>query len=553
MPHANSSRVAIVQSISLAVATVAAFATAAVMFTLILSSNDKAIEAADEPVRISAVIDERAVEPQIVAVMNTNETNEAPATVEPVAATVVERDMEEPTAQRVFADASPAVVAIIVRNADAEVIAQATGFIVSPDGMIVTARSAMKGVHSAAAVLESNAQLPITRVVAQDKVSDLVLLATDGRNLPHLSLSPAGAPAVGSRVYAVAAPPRFDHTIHEALVSGYRTPTDKPAAAARVRLAAEFEPASLGAPLLDSDSRVVGVATEIDKMTHATLATPAMVLTDLLEAAINNDKEPDGPVASLAFADLNDPAPGFSPAPQAEASADDGRPTATLFDGNPASTFAADASRGQAEPIHTPEGADEQQLRDRSAVALEAYKGTELEHEADDAHELGLRLAAIQERLESLGPTLQQLSMQAFEMADAADRISRRNPNTRLGDRALSMKLKGSDDAFVARHAARNRDRLDVQHDYERHITHGGPEGFHTYLRAREVAAIPEGWLRLPAWVGTGKGLSVSPPLRVKRSYAPARYIPPQPIESPGDNAFAPQDAPAQDAPKVLD
>lgn len=546
MPHANSSRVTVVQSISLAVAMVAVFATAAVIFTVVASNNDKTVDAADEPVRISAVIDEPTVKPQIVAVMNTKETNEAP--VEPVATTTVEMDMEEPTAQRVFADASPAVVAIIVRNADAEVIAQATGFIVSPDGMIVTARSAMKGVHSAAAVLDSNAQLPITRVVAQDKVSDLVLLATEGRNLPHLSLSPAGAPAVGSRVYAVAAPPRFDHTIHEALVSGYRTPTDQPAAAARVRLAAEFEPASLGAPLLDSDSRVVGVATEIDKMSHATLATPAMVLTDLLEAAVQDDQEPDGPVASLAlaFADLNEPSLDIAPAPQAEQ-------VATLFDGNPASQT-TEQPRAERAIAHSEadEFADTPELRQRSAAALEPYKGTELEPEANDAHELGLRLAAIQERLESMGPTLQQLSAQAFEMADAADRIARRNPNTKLGSKALTMKLKGSDEAFIARHAARNRDRLDVQHDYERHLNHGGSEGFHTYLRAREVASIPEGWLRLPAWVGTGKGLSVSPPLRVKRSYAPARYVP-QAIESPGDDAFAPQNTPAQDAPKVLD
>lgn len=547
MPHANPPRVVAIQSICLAVATVAAFATVAVTFTQMISTQDQPTASADvdAPVRIAAVLDE----PRIVPAVNTTaEPSESPVTVEVEAKAMpdvgVDMDMEEPTAQRVFAEASPAVVAIIVRNADAEVIAQATGFIVSPDGLIVTARSAMKGVHSAAAVLDTNAQLAITRVVAQDKVSDLVLLATDGRNLPHLSLSPAGAPAVGSRVYAVAAPPRFDHTICEALVSGYMTPTGEPAAAARVRLGTELESAAIGAPLLDSDSHVVGVATGIDTMTHATMATPAMILTEMLEAIDEDADEPDGPIASIAaaFADLSDPLP----APQPEGAAG-----ATLFDGNPASTFGQKPS-GKTVPIETA-ATSPQQRRDRAAEALVPYVGTELQPESRDAIELGLRLAAIQERLEAMGPTLRDLSVQAFEMADAADRIAQRNPNTRVGDRAIDMKLRGSHNAFVARQASFTRNRLDTQHDYERHVVNGGPEGFKTYLRAREVAAIPAGWLRLPAWVGTGKGLSVSPPIRVKRSYAPARYTPPAFIPSPGDAYDTPRDAPVQEAPKVLD
>ena len=157
---------------------------------------------------------------------------------------------------KLFEKCSPAVVRVVVRDKDRHPVAFGSGFFVSADGLLITNYHVVEGAQSAGVILSNNATLEIEGVLSADKAGDLVLLKTQGKDLPHLKLAGANPPKVGVKVYAIGNPEGLTNTLSDGLVSGLRKVED---GLTLLQTSAAISHGSSGGPLLTADGQVVGV------------------------------------------------------------------------------------------------------------------------------------------------------------------------------------------------------------------------------------------------------------------------------------------------------
>jgi tetratricopeptide (TPR) repeat protein len=146
-------------------------------------------------------------------------------------------------------------------NADAVKRGQGSGFLVSPDGMIVTNYHVMRVGRRGLVRFGDGKVLPVESILAQDAKKDLSVLQVSGTDLPYLELLPDEVkPVVGSRAFAIGTPAGYTNTLSEGLVSGLREEEEQRAV---VQTTAPISSGSSGGPLLDSRARVLGVNTYV--------------------------------------------------------------------------------------------------------------------------------------------------------------------------------------------------------------------------------------------------------------------------------------------------
>ena len=160
-------------------------------------------------------------------------------------------------AQKLFAQASPAVVKIHTYNATGRPLGQGSGFLIDAAGTIVTNHHVIKDAASARVYIQNQPSLPVTRIVAVDKQADLAIIKVDGKDLPFLKLRVA-LPKVGEKVYAIGSPHDLTNTLSDGLVSGLR----RDSGITEIQTSAPITHGSSGGPLLSSDGAVVGVTTK---------------------------------------------------------------------------------------------------------------------------------------------------------------------------------------------------------------------------------------------------------------------------------------------------
>lgn len=175
-----------------------------------------------------------------------------------VSAPVTSAEPMEP--RQLFEKVSPAVACIEVMNEEYKKRSQGSGFLVSPDGMIVTNYHVIHLGLRGFARFGDNKALPVTAILAQDKEKDLAVIKVHAQNMPYVELLPEGEkPAVGERAFAIGTPSGFTNTLSEGLVSGLREQDDRSV----VQTTAPIGSGSSGGPLLDARGRVLGVNTYV--------------------------------------------------------------------------------------------------------------------------------------------------------------------------------------------------------------------------------------------------------------------------------------------------
>jgi S1-C subfamily serine protease len=160
--------------------------------------------------------------------------------------------------------AGPGVVHIQARTAQGRG-GSGSGFLISPDGLVVTNSHV---IHGAEAV---RAQTPDGResraeIVGDDPDTDLAVLRIDLPGLSHLSFADGDHVRVGQIAIAIGNPLGLDNTVTAGIVSALgRT---FPARTGRLidnvlQTDAALNPGNSGGPLLDTRGRVIGVNTAI--------------------------------------------------------------------------------------------------------------------------------------------------------------------------------------------------------------------------------------------------------------------------------------------------
>lgn len=174
-----------------------------------------------------------------------------------------------------------AVVLIVVSDASGKPIIEASGFLVSSDGRIVTNHHVIAGAASAMVKLNNGAFFPVEGIIADDGEHDLALLKVPGKNLPYLNLDDSDALLVGQRVLAIGSPLGLENSVSDGIVSGFR----KDAAGRNwIQTTAPASHGNSGGPLLVMGGKVAGVLTwKAGDGENLNFAAPSKLITPMLK------------------------------------------------------------------------------------------------------------------------------------------------------------------------------------------------------------------------------------------------------------------------------
>lgn len=162
---------------------------------------------------------------------------------------------------------APAVVFIEVhhrRRRRGRRSGQGSGFVVAPDGFVLTNSHVVRGASEVRVSLLDGQQLR-ARVVGEDRATDLALLRVHATGLPYVDLSTV-EPLPGQLAVAIGNPLGFQHTVSAGVVSGLgRTLPGRDGLLLDEVLqhTAPINPGSSGGPLVDTRGQVLGVNTAV--------------------------------------------------------------------------------------------------------------------------------------------------------------------------------------------------------------------------------------------------------------------------------------------------
>lgn len=177
-------------------------------------------------------------------------------------AQTAEKDI--PTVAR---EAGPSVVRVIIRDQTGKELGSGSGFVVSPDGKMVTNYHVvqMPGTTQAEVRFGDGASYQVEGVLATDIDRDLCVLKIKavGRSFAFLRLGDRGRVQTGEHVVAIGSPlaglstVNTEATVSDGIVSGIR---DWPEGKMQVfQITAPVSPGSSGGALLNMNSEVIGV------------------------------------------------------------------------------------------------------------------------------------------------------------------------------------------------------------------------------------------------------------------------------------------------------
>jgi tetratricopeptide (TPR) repeat protein len=158
--------------------------------------------------------------------------------------------------------ARPAVMLLVVSDADGKEIATGTGFLVSSDGKLITNHHVIEGAASIVAKAENGGLFPVEGVLADDPKNDLVLLKLKGKDLPFLTLGSGDTIEVGTRIAIIGSPLGLEGTLSEGIVSAIR---ELMGDMKMLQVTAAISPGSSGSPVLNAKGEVVGIASAVLK------------------------------------------------------------------------------------------------------------------------------------------------------------------------------------------------------------------------------------------------------------------------------------------------
>ncbi|MDH6594705.1 serine protease Do [Variovorax sp. TBS-050B] len=145
---------------------------------------------------------------------------------------------------------------------DVPVRSQGSGFIVSPDGIIMTNAHVVKGANEVTVKLTDRREYR-AKVLGADEKTDIAVLKIDARNLPTLALGNTKELKVGEWVLAIGSPFGFESTVTAGVVSakGRTLPDDSYVPFIQTDVA--VNPGNSGGPLLNTRGEVVGINSQI--------------------------------------------------------------------------------------------------------------------------------------------------------------------------------------------------------------------------------------------------------------------------------------------------
>jgi len=179
-----------------------------------------------------------------------------------------------------------------------------SGFIVSPDGYIVTNNHLIQGLTGTGTVdtvtvTTTDRREYTARIVGRDETSDLALLKIDGHNLPFVQWGDSTKARVGDWVIAIGDPYGVGSTVTAGIVSAlHRGITGVGAYDRYIQTDAAINMGNSGGPMFDLNGNVIGINSALISPTGASvgigLAIPAEAAKPVIDALMKGQRPSRG-------------------------------------------------------------------------------------------------------------------------------------------------------------------------------------------------------------------------------------------------------------------
>jgi serine protease Do len=179
-----------------------------------------------------------------------------------------------------------------------------SGFIISPDGYIVTNNHLIQGVDGTGTVdtvtvtMSDRKEYP-ARIVGRDELADLALLKIDGHNLPYVQWGDSTHARVGDWVLAIGNPYGLGGTVTAGIISAlHRGITGNGAYDRYIQTDAAINMGNSGGPMFDLNGNVIGINSALISPTGTNvgigLAIPAEAAKPVIDALRRGEKPERG-------------------------------------------------------------------------------------------------------------------------------------------------------------------------------------------------------------------------------------------------------------------
>jgi serine protease Do len=135
---------------------------------------------------------------------------------------------------------------------------EGSGFVVDPDGYILTNHHLVPGPGRIRVRLADKRELP-ARLVGSDPSTDLALIKVEARGLPTVRLGDSDRVRVGDWVCAIGNPLEFDHTVTAGVVSSLGRKIFNQSFDSYIQTDAAINPGNSGGPLVNLEGEAVGI------------------------------------------------------------------------------------------------------------------------------------------------------------------------------------------------------------------------------------------------------------------------------------------------------
>jgi serine protease Do len=139
---------------------------------------------------------------------------------------------------------------------------QGSGFIISPDGVILTNAHVVRDAESVTVRFTDRREFP-ARVVGADPLTDIAVLKIDGSKLPTVRLGDAARLRPGDWVLAIGSPFGLQSSVTAGLVSALQRPLPAETAVRFIQTDVPINPGNSGGPLFNTRGEVVGINSQI--------------------------------------------------------------------------------------------------------------------------------------------------------------------------------------------------------------------------------------------------------------------------------------------------
>jgi len=139
---------------------------------------------------------------------------------------------------------------------------QGSGFIVSPDGMILTNAHVVADAQEVRVKLTDRREFD-AKVIGVDRMTDVALIRIDAKNLPTVVLGDPSSVRVGDPVLAIGAPFGFENTATSGIVSAKSRSLPDETYVPFIQTDVAVNPGNSGGPLFNARGEVIGINSQI--------------------------------------------------------------------------------------------------------------------------------------------------------------------------------------------------------------------------------------------------------------------------------------------------